>query len=425
VCYPVIALVLIAFAPAAASDVTATRLDGTAITGELRTWDEGQIVLSSADSGDGEASLATEELLSLAWKPAPPRHRANASSSSSQVELSDGSLLPIEDFTSSATTATVTLAAPLPPDEKTVTLSRTQLRAVRLQPLAAAAGEQWQEIRALNPASDVLVLLKRGGKSLDYVEGVLGEVSADKIEFKLDGDPLRIDRDKVAGLVYYRLRTRAEDEPRCVVKGRSGLRANASRATLTDGLLKLETTGGATLDWPLDDIYLADFSAGKLLYLSDVEPASERWTPLVGLPPNATMAAEYGRPRYNQSAYGGPLTLRLGDEPSFSPIGLTRTFNKGLAVRSRAELVYRLPDGFRRFTTIAGIDPSTAASGNVRLEIYGDDRLLFDREIAGHQPPLPIELDIAGVKRLKILVDYGRNLDTGDWLNLCDARIVK
>ena len=45
--------------------------------------------------------------------------------------------------------------------------------------------------------------------------------------------------------------------------------------------------------------------------------------------------------------------------------------------------------------------------------------------MTGNDAPLPIEVDIAGVKRLKIVVDYGQNLDTGDWLNLCDARIVK
>jgi hypothetical protein len=159
--------------------------------------------------------------------------------------------------------------------------------------------------------------------------------------------------------------------------------------------------------------------------LSDLKPASERWTPLVGLPSEATLASEYGRPRRDRSAYGGPLTLRLDDSSSHSPKSPVRTSTKGLAVRSRTELVYRLPPGFRRFTTVAGIDPATSASGNVRLEIHGDDRLLLEDDIAGHDPPRSIELDISGVKRLKILVDYGRNLDSGDWLNLCDARIVK
>jgi hypothetical protein len=203
------------------------------------------------------------------------------------------------------------------------------------------------------------------------------------------------------------------------------MRVSVQWVDLADGLLKLKATAGAEFQWPLQDIHLADFSAGKLMYLSDIDPSSEQWTPLVGLPPNAALLAEYGRPRRNQSAYGGPLTIRTDDALSTSPGGRSRVFNKGLALRSRTELVYRVPAGFRRFTTIAGIDPATTSSGNVRLEIYGDDRLLLEDNIAGQEPPRNIELDIAGIKRLKILVDYGRNLDTGDWLNLCDARIVK
>src|SRR4029079_3706883 len=77
------------------------------------------------------------------------------------------------------------------------------------------------------------------------------------------------------------------------------------------------------------------------------------------------------------------------------------------------------------FIAIAGIDPATSAAGNMRLAIFGDDRALVETEVTGDQPPQPIHLDIANVKRIKIVVDYGQNLDTGDWLNLCDARIAK
>ena len=420
-CSIVIALALITFAPATASDVVATRLDGTAITGELRSWGDQQVVIANVD---GDQRLATDEFLSLEWKPAPTRQETNATSTSGQIELIDGSLIPIDEFSSSTKRATVTLAAPLPTDEKQLTLQRKQLAAVRLQPLAAGAAEQWREIRDMDLASDVLVLLKRDGKSLDYIEGVLGDVSSSKIEFTLDGDPLRIDRAKLAGFIYYRTQKEAAVEPRCIISSRSGLRVCVSQARLADGLVQMTTASGAVLKWPLQDIYSADFSAGKLLYLSDIEPASERWTPLVGIPSGAELAAEYGQPRRNRSAYGGPLTLQF-DAQAASPIDQTRSFHKGLALRSHTELAYRVPAGFRRFTTIAGIDPSTIASGNVRLEIYGDGRLLWEDDIAGQELPHTIELDISGVKRLKFVVDYGRNLDTGDWLNLCDARIVK
>jgi hypothetical protein len=102
-----------------------------------------------------------------------------------------------------------------------------------------------------------------------------------------------------------------------------------------------------------------------------------------------------------------------------------QTYAKGLAIRSRTELVYRLPGGFRRLNAVAGIDPASSASGNVRLEIFGDDRLLLQTEVAGTDAPHDIDLDVEGIKRLRIVVDFGGNLDTGDWLNLCDARLVK
>jgi hypothetical protein len=61
----------------------------------------------------------------------------------------------------------------------------------------------------------------------------------------------------------------------------------------------------------------------------------------------------------------------------------------------------------------------------LHLSIYGDDRSLLDVNISGDQAPREIKIDIAAVKRLKIVVDYGQNLDTGDWLNLCEARLIK
>ena len=66
-----------------------------------------------------------------------------------------------------------------------------------------------------------------------------------------------------------------------------------------------------------------------------------------------------------------------------------------------------------------------APTATCGLSIFADDHPLLETEVAGDQPPQPIDVQIAGAKRLKIVVDYGQNLDTGDWLNLCDAKIVK
>ncbi len=340
------------------------------------------------------------------------------------LELVDGTMLPLAEFTTDDAKAIGKLAMPSP-GQQTISVPLKQLRAVRLQPLDPAILPQWREIRASKVPSDLLVLLKRGGKSLDYLEGVLGKVTAEQVEFTLDKKTVKVDRGKVAGLVYFRSDDGKEPTPQCLLLGPDGTRISALSVGCTDGVLDVVTVAGLKLVWPLSSVASADFSAGKIVFLGDLQTASQSWQPLVGLPPSASRAAKFGQPRLNQSATGGPLSLTF---PSDSPAGgspQTETFAKGLAVRSRSELVYRLPNGYSRFMAVAGIEPNDTASGNVTLTIFGDDRMLTEATIAGSSRPLPLELDVAGVKRLKIVVDYGQNLDTGDWLNLCNARIVK
>jgi hypothetical protein len=102
-----------------------------------------------------------------------------------------------------------------------------------------------------------------------------------------------------------------------------------------------------------------------------------------------------------------------------------QTYNKGLAVRSRTELEYRLPKGMRRFVAVAGIDPETLSQGDVLLQIEADGEPIFERTISGSEPPLEIDVNISGKQKLRIFVDYGGNLDLGDRLHLVEARLVK
>jgi hypothetical protein len=61
----------------------------------------------------------------------------------------------------------------------------------------------------------------------------------------------------------------------------------------------------------------------------------------------------------------------------------------------------------------------------VLLVVRGDDRVLLETAVAGTDPPRAVDLDLAGVRRLAILVDFGGDLDVADHLDLCEARIVK
>lgn len=415
-----IALFLMAVASA---DVTATRLDGSVAQGELRNWADGQLVIAAAD---GEQALASNELLSLRAASPPPATPADPKAAAlPSVELVDGSVLPIDDLTVEGGKVQLKLHSGTSVSGQALSLDVKQLAAVRLQPLESAVATQWDEVRSQNLASDVLVVLKRDGASLDYAEGIVGDVTPAKVSVKLDGDTLSVDRAKVAGFVYFRTKKPTDKDPYCLLQGRDGLKVAAASVALADGVLHVTTVAGAKFDWPVDALELADFSAGKVIYLSDIEPASEQWTPLVALPAAAKVAASFGRTRRNQSAFGGPLTVIAPGDPSSTSGVRIQSYNKGLAIRSRTEIIYKLPQEFRRFVAVAGIDPSASRGGNVTLILLGDDRPLLEKQIFGGAPPEAIEVQIDNTKRLKILVDFGQNLDTGDWLNLCDARILK
>jgi len=127
----------------------------------------------------------------------------------------------------------------------------------------------------------------------------------------------------------------------------------------------------------------------------------------------AKSLATFYRPRGNRGLESAELMLG------------GKTYRRGLALHSRSELDYRLPGEFSRLLAVAGIDDRVRPGGNVRLVIRGDGRVLFDETIRGADEPRPLEIDIAGVKRLQIVVDYGEDLDVGDHLDLCEARMVK
>jgi hypothetical protein len=64
-------------------------------------------------------------------------------------------------------------------------------------------------------------------------------------------------------------------------------------------------------------------------------------------------------------------------------------------------------------------------SGSVHLVIAGDGKTLWEGDIRGTDPPQELEVGIEGVKRLEITADYGDDLDIGDYLDLCEARVTK
>jgi hypothetical protein len=64
-------------------------------------------------------------------------------------------------------------------------------------------------------------------------------------------------------------------------------------------------------------------------------------------------------------------------------------------------------------------------AGDVRLEIRGDGKMLWEESVRGTDAPRLLDVSVQGVKRLEIVADFGGDFDAGDVIDLCDAKVTR
>jgi len=373
-------------------------LDGQPVSGSIAAMDDDKVTIETTD---GPVVVDVGKLLRIV---AAPPGKVLATETAVWVDLVDGSSVVGSDYSATEGRARITFA-----DKQYAELSVERVAAVRFQTQTVTVAAEWSRILDMNNDSDVLVVRK--GEAINYHGGLLGDVDRTTVQFNLDGDVLPVKRGKVLGVIYYHRDNVFLPQSVCSVSDTGGSRWVVSSLALSGDMMKLTTPAGLTVSRPLRQISQIDFSSGKVTYLSDLKPESVNWSPYFGNTDKLPALRKFFAPREDSSLASGKL--RLGG----------KVYDKGLALHSRCELVYRLPARFSRFKATAGIDDSVRPHGNVRLVISGDDRTLLETTIDGTDPPKPIDLDVSGVRRLTILVDFGQRLDVADHLDLCEARI--
>jgi hypothetical protein len=413
--FPVCTAMLVA---QVAPEVVVTRLDGKPQMGQLQSWSDGTLTLES----DGKpAAIAEQELIALRL----PVHVPEAPPIQLVVEFIDGTKLPANNYEVVDDEAILELDDFWTPRHQTMRVPVELVRAVEFEQFSTEDALAWDEIREFHLPGDVLVIRRRAGAKLDHLQGLLGGVTAEQVMFSLDDETIPVSRSKVAGFQYYRPQPNRTDKATCIIHAVGGLDAVANQLQYHEGLLQFVTAGGTPLAVPWEKITWIDFSSGKLVYLSDLEPQLSRWTPLIGLPPNVKLAQSHGQPQFDRSFFGTTLSVVTPGSTDRAGVQAEQSHGKGVAMRSRSELAYRVPQGCRRFVALAGIDPHVLRQGQVQLIISGDGQVLFDQEVKGTDGPLAIDVPVQNVRVFRLVVDYGGNLDSGDLVNLCDAKFTK
>ncbi len=417
-------------------EVDVRLLNETSHKGEIVGLTEETLLLKSASGGDLMLKIHDLESIAPTTAPAPAIREATI-----RVELVDGSILAATSFDVSKGQANIGAV-----DREPLAIPTRSIQSVLLLPLDAHPDLQrsWSDIEQAKRTGDTIVIRKdvavenaddpdgavRMEVVLNSLDGVLRDVSDISVSFHYDGSTVPVDRPRVQGFFYFHPVKRELRDPICRVVDADGCQWSV-RSLETDGeKISIVTPAGVAATINVDRIKAFDFTAGNTIYLSDISPARIEWKPYFESVATAASLEKLYRPRMNQAFDGGQLRIydALNEDSSdgASKPELVKTFDKGIAMHSRTRLEYLLPGEFKRLVAVAGIDERVRERGNVRLVITGDGKTMYEGTISGKDPsPAKLNLDLTGVRRLAILVDYGDALDIGDYLNLCKARITK
>lgn len=350
----------------------------------------------------------------------------SAASANVWLDLRDGSHLAATGFTSSEGRATLALAA-----SYTVTLPTRSIRTVRFQPPNPELASQWAQIVASGASSDLVVLRKTSTRtveqpdaepmtitqsSLDQHEGTILGVTDETVQFEVEGQTLNIRREKLEGLVFYDRPAPPPPPALCRLSDTGGSTWHLAELHWEEGTFRGRTVGGVPLHIPQGSVAQLDFSVGNIVWLSDLEPEGGLPTVALSLQPVGA-AFSFGRLFAVRNRPPGAEAFHLAGQ----------RYDRGLWLHSPLRLVYRVPEGFRRFRAVAGIDDSVLAPGVFELVILGDDRELLRQTMGGEwsRQPVVLDLDVRGIRRLTIALEPAAGLDLGDQLNLCEARFLK
>ena len=378
-------------------------IDGSQFNGELTAISDTEVKITA----DGQTqAIASEQLQAIVLSKKQP---TIPEGNNIKVTLHDGSELKAKSVLATTSNARVTMG-----DELSYRLKSDSIASIQFKPLAEQAQEDYDRILKGESTGDVIIILRPSG-AIDELEGIVERVDNEAVTFNFDGDRIPIELSKLAGVKLLKSGSLKTLKTTCELTDLRGNRWRACRFNLNapETALEFETGLGDKISLQLAQIQKFQFASSNLVYLSDLSPENAEWTPyLTGRLIRNRLNQLYA-PVKDRSANGGPI--RIGEQE----------FTKGLSLRSKTVLTYRLTEEFNSLQLTTGLAVETKGRGHVDLIILGDNKQLFRDSIADPADIRQLDLDITGVRRLSITVDYGKNLDFGDLLHLGDAKLIK
>lgn len=388
------ALVLVSFSVAAerpaAVELVVTPVAGPPLPGRLVALDANEVNISA---NGAEQQLALKEVRRLDVLPPP------AAAGSTLVGLIDGSRLAVDDIEVSAEQVTARLPAgplALPPGR----LHWIAWPATDEAAFSAAQPPAWLAELPADPEGDIVVI--RRDESWQFIACAITAVTAKEVIVLLEDERIPVSRSKLAGLCWLRGNVTPSSEPEPAVGeilielAGSSLRCRSVSWSAADGNWRVQlsqATDSQTI-LPAGAVAGVDYSFGRRIDLTRRPPAQTTVDPFFG------GLAEDEQLRSFFAARVVPVTA--ADEADV----------RGLLIRPRTEMIWTIPTDSRRFRgSLQPGAPTAIAPTAVVIEVDGAEQ--FRKELGGRSngestKTIPVEIDLAGGRQLRLLVDFVR-----------------
>jgi len=338
--------------------------DGTRQTGTLVAID-GRTIEIAAENGTA-LSLPVGKVRAIEGTPAPAAGRV-------RVAFTDGTFLEGEDFFVSGAGSGLSLPG------GRAELPLTRVREVEFIAADPGARHRWLEAVPDGVTSDLVVVGK--GAGYEFVECAIKAVSADSVTVVIDDETIPVRRSKVIGLRWLRGNSPA---PGTVVR-------------VTGGILRAETVAWTPAGLVLDGDDAERRTTLPAGALEGIDYAAGRTTHLATLPPE----------RLDVDPFFGPLAAVADLAAYFAPRAVAadgQTATKlDLVMRPRTVATWRIPPQGRRLRMRL---VQAAGPGPAALTIALDGRTVLQQMVSGEEA-VPVDVDVAGARRLVVTVDFG------------------
>jgi hypothetical protein len=384
--------------PASAPEVRIVRIDGTQQQAEWLGADaEGvQVRLNGASS-----RIARDDLMLVAFSGQGGASRtAVVEPGEALCVLADGGTIRGERLESDD--GHIRIRTALVGD---LTFAFAQLAAIRLgsvdeNPKAQGELDTWLTKRPAG--NDVLIAIRDG--NVTAVRGALVALGPGGGKFLFGGKTLPLRADVAYGVVFGAGLSAPPAAPFTVTL-RDGTTLVAGITKADASTVSLELAGHSPVAVPISQVEAIAVRSPRVTFASDLTPSEVIFEPFLDTPwPHRRDRAVSNRP------------LRLGGVE----------YVKGLGVHSRSELVFDVEGRYKQFAATIGIDDYVRPRGNVVFRIVADDREVFKSgPVTGKDDPRPVLADITRAKRVRLIVEYGGQLDLADHADWANARFLR